>query len=339
VLLFRYLLRAVLVRLALALPALAVVYLAFDLGDQGRRLASEVGWGAVLRASLLHLPLVTVQILPAALLLAAVLAVGALRRRGELQAMALAGAGPLRLGAPLLVAGALCAACALLLDEVTVPPCERAADRLYRGRRASALTGLDRPGSWARQREWLLHRRDDGQLLALAVGSRFEARQRVEGQLTADGQLHDARGERFVPGGSFLPMSRPTLPPLPAELWSSPRAEARRYLELRHALHALREAGQARTAEELVLHTKLAFPLINVVVALLAWPFALGHRQRSPVLELLAALGLLFGLWAALAGGWLAGRAGWLPPGVAVWAPTLLGAALASGFVLRRARR
>ena len=339
-LLFRYLLLAVLGRLALALPALAAVYLAFDLGDQGRRLAAELGWGAVLRASLLHLPLVTVQILPAALLLAAVLALGALRRRGELEAMVLAGAGPLRLGAPLIVAGVLCAASALLLDEAAVPPCERAADRLYRGRRASSLTGLERPGSWARHREWLLHRRGDGQLLALEVGARFAALQRVEGRLTSDGQLQQARGERFAVDGGFVRTSRPTLPPLPADLWrAATRAEARPYLELRHALRALREAGQARAAEELVLHTKLAFPLINVVVALLAWPFALGHRRRSPVLELLAMLGLLFGLWAALAAGWLAGRAGWLAPGVAVWTPTLLGAAAAAGLVLRRARR
>jgi lipopolysaccharide export system permease protein len=339
VLLFCYLLRAVLGRLALALPALDIVYLAFDLGDQGRRLAAALGWGAVLRASLLHLPLVTVQVLPAALLLAAVLAIGALRRRGELEAMALAGVGPLRLGAPLIVAGALCAACALLLDEVTVPPSERAADRIYRGLRASSLTGLDRPGSWARHRGWLLHRRDDGRLLALEVGERFEAQQRVEGQLDSAGRLHDGRGQRFAADGGFVATSRPTLPLLPAGLWgAAARAEARGYLELRHTLRVLRQAGQARAAEELVLHTKLAFPLINVVVAILAWPFALGHRRRSPVLELLAALGLLFGLWAVLAGGWLAGRAGWLAPGVAVWAPTLLGAAVAAVLVLRARR-
>ena len=48
----RYLLGAVLLRLSLALPALCSLIMAFDLGDQGRRLArGGLGWAPVLLAA------------------------------------------------------------------------------------------------------------------------------------------------------------------------------------------------------------------------------------------------------------------------------------------------
>lgn len=340
VILLGYLLRAVLARLALAVPALAAVYLAFDLGDEGRRLAAHLGWSAVLRASLLHLPLVTVQIAPAALLLAALLAIGALRRRGELEAMATAGAGPLRLGAPLLLIGAGAALCALLLDEIVVPPCERAADLLYQGRRASSLTGLRLAPRWARQRSWFLHRRD-GEVLALQLDDGHRITQRIEGRLGAHGELRDARAVRFAADGQLL---RQGASPLPAALallatQEQPRAEARSFTHLHRTLAALAEAGQVRAPEELVLHTKLAFPLLNLVVALLAWPLVLRHDRRSGTTELAVGLGQIFLLWALLAGGWTAGRVGWLSPAVAVWAPTAAGLALGGLLLLRAVRR
>ena len=154
VILFRYQLRAVLVRLALALPALVLVYLVFDLGDQGRRLAATAGWVRVLAAALLHVPLVSVQVLPAALLLAALMALFRLREAGELEAMAAAGAGPLRWLQPLLAAGLLVVAAALVLGELLAP--------LPRGR--TGLIGLE-------------HDAD------------FRVRRQVVGQLDSKGQL------------------------------------------------------------------------------------------------------------------------------------------------------
>ena len=323
--LFRYLFTTALLRILLAAVALAVVALAFDLGDQGRRLAASLGWSTVLRASLLHLPLVVVQVLPAALLLGGVLALARLRHGGELAALALAGAGPWRVRAPLLATGVLCAASALALDELLVPPCEQAADQLYQHRRASPLTGLGAASSWVKLDRWVLHRRQvQGQtrLLALELDPQFAVVRRVEGTPTS------LQARQFAPHLA-VPADLGQLQRRAHKLWNRGfvRAEAQSFAELRRYLRRRQAAGQQRPVETLVLHTKLAYPLINLSAAMLACLFAAPWRRRAGVLDLLAAVGLVLGLWVLLAGGWLVARGGWLSPALAVWLPVLLGLA------------
>lgn len=335
--LFRYLFAALLRRLALALPALVLVYLAFDLGDQGRRLAPLLGWGAVLRASVLHAPLVAVQVLPVALLLSAALTQATLRRRGELEAIAALGAGPGRVCAPLLVLGALCALGAGVVDELVVPPCERAADVLQRSLRASALTGLGQPVRWARAGAWMVWRsgRQPGggrAALGIELDRHFRAVRRVDARLGEDGrpvaarvaELGGGRLKRRAVEGSRAPWPRDA-----SRLWnhqSRARAEALSTPALLQRLRQLAGAGQVRPAEELVLHTKLAYPLVNVVAGLLGCVFALGFRRPSALRDLAAAVGLSLGMWLLLAVGWLLGRGGLLPAAAAVWGPLALAA-------------
>lgn len=311
---FFYLLRAVLVRVALATAALALIALAFDVGDQGRRLAAVLGWGPVLQAAVLHLPLVVVQVLPAAVLLGCTLALAALRGRGELAGLAISGAGPGVLRRPLLTTGVICTLAALALDEGLVPPCERAADRLYQHRRVSPLTGLQPSPSWVRLGRWFLFRKvADGreEVLALEVNRRFQLLQRVEG---ANGRWR-ARASQATDLDRLHRRAR--------ALWDRElvRAETLGSLELWRHLRLRGQAGQQRVAEALVLHTKLAYPLVNLAAALLAGLFCAAWRRSPVVLDMLAAVGLVLGLWMLLAGGWMLARGGWLSPAGGVWLP------------------
>ena len=326
VILFLYLLRVLLIRVALATVALALIALAFDLGDQGRRLASDLGWGPVLQAALLHLPLVTVQILPAALLLGSTLGLAALRGRGELAGLAVAGAGPGKVRRPLLAAGLICVVAAFVLDEALVPAWERAADELYQHRRISPLTGLRPSSSWVRLGRWFLHRKLTSgreEVLALEVDERFQITRRVEGS-AGRWRTRQLRGQ----GG---PVDLRPLQRRARALWSRSlvRAESLGALALYRHLRLRGEAGQQRPAETLVLHTKLAYPLVNLVAAMLACLFCGAWRRRSTVLELLAAVGLVLGLWLLLAGGWMLARGGWLSPAAGVWSPLALALGLA----------
>jgi len=325
VIIFRYLLRAVLVRVALATLALALVALAFDLGDQGRRLAGVLGWGPVLEAALLHLPLMVVQVLPAALLLGSTLALAALRGRGELAGLAACGVGPGAVRTPLLCAGLVCAVAALVVDEALVPPCERAADELYQHRRVSPLTGLQPASSWIRLGSWFVHRRvhpGGDHVLALEVDQRFKVLRRVEGA-----------GDRWQVRPLWGGTQGADLHPLKQRaraMWSRSfaRAESLSTLELHRHLRLRGDTGQLRPAETLVFHTKLAYPLVNLVAAVLACLFCGPWRRGPAVLEMLAAVGLVLGLWVLLASGWLLARGGWLSPAGGVWLPLPLALSL-----------
>lgn len=324
--LFLYLLRAVMGRLVLALPGLALIVLSFDLGDQGRRLALTLGWSTVLNASLFHLPLMMVQVFPAALLLSVVLAITSLRRRGELEAMQAAGASSVRLCSPLLSAGLLSALLALALGELVVPPCESRADTLYRHQRVSSLTGLQQAPSWIRVDNWFMHRAPKGaqQVLALKLDKAFQVRQRIEGRWSP-GQKGLREVEALWPRpGPVLPAS---LLDRAEKHWgrSRVRAEALDLVSLDRRLSWQQQAGQRDPAEVLVWHTKLSYPLVNLLTALLACSFISRRGRRSPLRELLLAGAYLLGLWFLIAGGWVLGRSGWLSPVAGAWAPLIAG--------------
>lgn len=332
-LLQRYLARAVLLRAAVALPALALVYLGVALLEQGH---AGGRWSlAAIHLALLRLPLIVVQVAPVALMLGAALAIVALRGRGELEALAALGAAPPQLWTPVLLAGLLFAAGTLAVDELVVPPSERAIDARRGGRVVSPLTGLSRRAAWFRLGRWLYHV-DGDRVMALELGPEFRAVRRVDAT-GGDGVVETRLGEH-VPSSPPPDLTRARK----LSGYVGARAEALDYASLSRRLSQLERAGQRRPAERLVLHSKLAYPALNVVVALLAC-LLLRQRPRTPVGTLAAAMSALLLLWLALATGWVLARAGWVVPALGVWGPVgaafLLAAALLAVGQRRRGRR
>ncbi|MCA9667282.1 MAG: LptF/LptG family permease [Myxococcales bacterium] len=338
-LLWRYVLSGLLPRLALSLLALCGLYLVFDLGDQGRRAAAQLGWAVVLEATLLRLPLIAVQVLPAALLAAAALWIVGLRRGGELEALRAAGLRPRQLAMPLLAVGLVAGVSSFSVLELLVPRSEQAADVLL-GAHRSPLTGLGQAGAWLRQGRWLLERQTDGSVLALELDARGRALRRVRGRVAASGDaLVGARvialGERM---GRRREVARLPLPGLreALALWRAPRAEALSWRELAALVSARARAGQGRPAEVLVLHAKLIYPLVNVVLALFAVGLLIGTRRRGSGAELWRAAGALLATWALLAASWSLARAGLLSAAAASWGALFAAITCAAAFALRR---
>jgi lipopolysaccharide export LptBFGC system permease protein LptF len=96
------------------------------------------------------------------------------------------------------------------------------------------------------------------------------------------------------------------------------------YRELERYLEELRESGQEAPEIEVELHSKLAFPLISLVMALVALPFAfrLGRRGALYGIGLALVLGMVFlGVYAFFR---TLGETAALPPLLAVWSPNIL---------------
>lgn len=340
--LFRYLLRGVLLRWVVALPVLVLTYLVFFLGDQGRLMAGRVGWAAALKVGLLHVPMIVVQVIPVALMLGAVLAAVAWRQRGELEALAAFGAGPSRLWPPLIVAGLVSALVALAVDELAVPPCERAADRLQPGAVTSPLTGLAPPAGWFRRGAWIF-RLEGERVTALRIETGFRLGERIDG-VADGGTVRRAVRTRFSEQGIRRERrDRVALPELAGvgrlRSTSRTRAEAMAATDLSRHLDELRRAGQSRVADALVLHGKLAFPALGLVVALFACAFLRpAPGPVRPVRDLAWASVVLVGLWCALALGWLFARAGWISAAAGAWGPVLVGGVVALAILCLRRR-
>ena len=300
---FRYVLRLFLVRAALCLAGGLVLYLAADLVESGKALARlGVGGGEAAWMTLLAAPRAAMQLLPAAALLAAFLSAGALRRRGEIEALRALGRGPAALAAPLLAGGALCALLAAGLAETAVPPATAALDAT-RARHGWFGSDAGTGESFVRDAEgtiWRVRGRSaDGTALAAATGFHLAGdgapawRADLE-ELRWDGAAWSYRrgvtrrlgggagAGAGVPGGAGAAAAG-RVPLLPPEALDPPprESDALSARALGRRLTLLAAVGKASPRLEVELWGRAELPLLALAGALAAVPFGLGARRRS----------------------------------------------------------
>ncbi len=124
------------------------------------------------------------------------------------------------------------------------------------------------------------------------------------------------------------------LPELPSFFTEEVRRPAQMtYLELAAYARELREGGRPQPQYEVALHSKIAFPVGAVVMAMVGFPFAFRIERRGALygLGVSIALGVAFVLVFAFFK--TLGEVGALPAAIAVWSPGVL-FALFGGYLL-----
>ena len=107
------------------------------------------------------------------------------------------------------------------------------------------------------------------------------------------------------------------------------------YAELASYIGDLKQSGFDTMRLRVQLNRKLAYPLITLVMALLAVPFALTVGKRGGLAGIATAIGMAI-LYTFVAGVFEAmGNVNALPPMLAAWSPDLL-FAMAGGYLLLR---
>jgi len=107
------------------------------------------------------------------------------------------------------------------------------------------------------------------------------------------------------------------------------------YDELRRYIHDLQQSGFDVVRLRVQLQKKIAYPLITLVMAILAIPFALFTGKRSAVTGVATAIGIgvvywtISGLFEAM------GNLSQLPPAVAAWSPDLVFGFIGGYLILR----
>jgi LPS export ABC transporter permease LptF/LPS export ABC transporter permease LptG len=167
----------------------------------------------------------------------------------------------------------------------------------------------------------------------------FDAEHRLARRLTADtadyqgdgwwkftnGWARSYRGVEVMNYKRFEGSRMVRYPETPAYFDSEIRPpEQMRYGELKEYIEELRESGQPVPELEVELQNKIAFPVVSLVMALVAFPFAfrIGRQGALYGLGLSVVLGMVF--LAIFAFFTTLGQAGALPPAVAVWSPSMV---------------
>jgi lipopolysaccharide export system permease protein len=118
----RYVLREQLAALAAGLVFFVSIFVVVDVFEKiDTFLDNQVPLATVLLYYLVSIPGIILQVLPMAMLLSCLIALGQIGRSNELTAMRAAGIGPARIAAPILIAAFLTSALVFVTNEIFLP--------------------------------------------------------------------------------------------------------------------------------------------------------------------------------------------------------------------------
>lgn len=354
-LLTRYLVREFTRLFFLCLAGGTALYLIIDLFD---RINVLIRYGAPVKWIVLFLaykvPLMVYQIVPATMLLSVLLTLGLLTKNNEVLAMRTSGIPVSRIAYPFLGMAFVVSLAAFLLSDFVVSPSYQRSEYIRRilieGRVPYSLMVRDR--IWFRGDEgfykiaaFLPAEKELQGVTWFTVARPFRLAKRidaskarwkdgkwvfynvVERTFRSDGGIETKReAEREIE----LPETPEDFQAVRAETDEMPLSKLLGYIR------KIESEGYDSTPYRVELHKKISFPVLNIITAFLAIPFAL-RLPRVGGLATAVGLSLIIGFvyWVLFAITVSIGQAGLLPPFVAAWAANILFGAVGVYLLLR----
>jgi lipopolysaccharide export system permease protein len=353
----RYLLREQLLALAAGLLFFVAVYIIVDLFEKMDMYLDKHAALAVIVAFYgASIPGIVLRVLPMAMLLSCLLALGQLGRNNELTAMQTAGIGLGRIAVPLYALALLASGLVFLVNETALPGVN--AQR----RRILTVEIRKQEVEGPRVRSNLAYLGSDGRTF-LIRSYRIDSRAMQEvviqeirhntlvGRIDAQSAkwvngrwvFYGGYTRRFEPDGEkaaqFTELTIPGLRERPedfAEAEEDP--EALSFWQLQRYIDRLRQSGSRVQRYLVELHLKIAFPLTNLIVVLIGSALSIRVKRGGLPVAFGLSVFISFLYYALIRTGQSLGHNGQLPPLLAAWAANLIFAGIGLEL-LRRARR
>jgi LPS export ABC transporter permease LptG len=342
----RYILREFLKVLALVLISVIALFIIVDYTDIARDIRkNHIAASTLLTYYRFHIFTVLNWTLPISVLVATLVTFGMLAKNNEITAVKSNGVSLYRLGLPIVaVASVICVLAYFLLDFI-LPYSTQRVDELKRkidGRVAIASTAQQKLWYLGKQGRYIINflaydreakRLTDVQVFEFhptdfRLTRRVYARQATwNGQAWAfeDGWMRsfsDDHRSTLTPITTPLPLFYPETPDDFATEVKPP--DQMTYAQLRRYIGMLRESGYAAEELSVKLYTKTSWPMISMVMALIAMPFAFRMGKRGALYGIGLALVLGIVYWAFFAIFTKFGEVGNLPPFLSAWAANIL---------------
>ncbi len=335
--------------------ALVSIFVIFTLFEMWRFIASNsVSMGLVGRYLLFLLPLVSVEVFPATMLIAVLVTYALLARRREAVAWWASGQSVYRLMIPGLLFAVAAGAGTWLIQEHLMPSANVKQDALraqIRGGEARAVTGTDK--QWLASletnrlysyefdehaqvlREPMIYEFDSEGVHIAAISKADHAFWTANDRLMlVDAEVLSLRGlevdRQVLPGAELARVEppqifRPTIDK-PSQLSST---------GLSTYLKSVKRRGMEASTLALALHRKYATPFGALVMAFIGIPLALSYGRKGAVIALVVAVAVSVAYIGVGGGFQQLGNYGLLPPAVAAWSPPVIFAAAGTYFLSR----
>jgi LPS export ABC transporter permease LptG len=353
-----YVLRDFFLNLALVLSAFLLLLLVFTvfelLGDIVRNQVSSLVVGEYL---LTVSPYFLYNIAPLAILLAVLITLGLMQRSNEMTAIKATGISIYRIVTPVVVACAILAVGLFLSDQLYLPYANKRQDalrNLIKGKPAQTYLNPDRKwifGQHSNIYYYQLFDSERDQFGRLSVfqfdPATFQLKQRIYAErarweetvglwVCTQGWERDFRGPAIANFRSFAVSTFAAVSEPPTYFKKEVKQSSEmNYQELRHYIHDLQQSGFEVVRLRVQLEKKFAFPMVALVMAMLAIPFALQAGRRSTVTGVAIAVGIALAYWTISGLFEAMGNISELPPFLAAWSPDLIFALLGGYMILR----
>ena len=334
---------------------LLLVFTLFELlGDILRNQVSPLTVGEYL---LNVVPYFLYNTTPLSMLLAVLVTFGLLQRSNEITAIKATGISLYRIIVPVLIASTLVAGVLFLSDQFYLPYTNKRQDALrnhIKGKPAQTYLRPDRKWIFGQHSDIYYYQFFDPDRDVFGGVSIFQFDPhtfQITHRITADRAhwsssmgrwVYEQGWERSMNGSAIANYRQFDVATYP-ELAETPgyfkkeikQSSEMSYEELGRYIHDLEQSGFDVVRLRVQLQKKIAYPLITLVMAVLAIPFALSAGKRSAVAGIATAIGIgvvywtISGLFEAM------GNLSQLPPGVAAWSPDLVFGFIGGYLILR----
>ena len=294
---------------------------------------------------------------PMSVLLAVLITFGLMQKSSELTAMKATGISIYRATLPVIVLAGFFAMGLFIFDQVYIPTTNRRQEILrnqIKGKPPQTYLQADRKWIFGESNQIYYYQVFDPDANRFGGISVFEfdpATFRLTRRIHADGAHWEPRLKKWVfengwvrtLDGTSIQEYRTFDVSTFNELGEDPsyfKKEVRQssemdYQELRNYIQDLQQSGFDTVRLKVQLQKKLAFPLITLVMAVLAIPFSAQKRRGGALAGVAIALGIAIVYWVAAGLFEAMGNANQLPALLAAWAPDFI-FALAGGYLLLR---
>jgi LPS export ABC transporter permease LptF/LPS export ABC transporter permease LptG len=342
-----YVLRDFLLYLGLILSTFLVLVLVFTLFELlGDILRNQVPFGVVAEYLLNVTPYLLYNVAPLVVLLAVLVTFGLMQRSNEITAIKATGISVYRIAAPVLVATAGLAAALFFADQFYLPHTNKRQEALHNQIKGKPPQTYLRP-----DRKWIFGENNDiyyypffdadrdqfGNITVFQLDpASFSITRRIHAERAHWSEQLNRwiyengwdRSLRVSAIANYRPFDVATFPELP-ETPSYFKKEVKQYTEmnyeeLRRYIRDLQQGGFDVVRLRVQLNKKLSYPLITLIMAILAVPFAMSTGKKGTVTGVAVALGIavfytvVSRLFEAM------GDLSQLPPAMAAWSPDLI---------------
>lgn len=331
--------------LAMVMLSCVAIYVVADLTDKADEfLRSDLPTSLIIDFYKYQLFQMSYDVSPIAVLVTTLVTFGLMAQRNEVVAAKALGVSLYRLAVPVLIAACGVMAFSVYLEATILPAAnekvERIKDRL-RGEPTRTYRRADRQWLFGQGKyiyNYLRYDSDSKTLYRLQVFE-FDDKHRLVRRLFTNSAQY--KGDSWVFNGGWVrsfdngiaeeyePFDGPRVanfPETPAYFEADVKpARAMTFHELRKYLKELADSGQPRSPElEVRLHEKVALPVVSLVMALVALPFAFRLGKRGALYGVSIGIVLGFIYYAIFVFFSTLGTTDVLPPSVAVWSSNVL---------------